>query len=221
MGALNNEKSIKLNVGDKELQILIHEGGVDRPVLLLLHGATNDMNHPLIKGLAKLIAERGWSTVRFNFSFVEEGKRPDFTQTTKEYMSVLRWIRNSLGGNTVYVAGKSLGAFVSIFHARSVHVDGIVAFGYPIKKPDGSPIDQTHLRGVNIPILFIQGTADPYADKSLLEKVINEHRLNALSLWIDNVGHSLDGAESVAIKFAVDNLESWAQNQRKNNDETT
>ena len=214
MGTLAKEKPIKIRVGKDELDIRFYKGNPDKPVLLLLHGATNDMGHPLVEGLAQLMAEKGWSTVRFNFGFVKKKERPDFREVTKEYITVLHWIRSQFRNSPVYVAGKSLGAFVSIFNAKHAPIDGIVAFGYPMKRPDGTLIDQSHLRDIGTQILFIQGTADPYADKGFLEDVINEYRLNALSFWLDNAGHSLDGVETVAIKFASKKLEEWAQKQR-------
>lgn len=215
MGTLAKEKPIKIRVGKDEIVIRVYQGDPDKPVLLLLHGATNDMNHPLVKGLAQLMAEKGWSTIRFNFRFVKERKKPDFAEVTREYMAVLRWIQSQFKDIPVYVAGKSLGAFVSIFNAKNAPIDGIIAFGYPTKRPDGSLIDQSHLRDIDTQILFIQGTADPYADKGFLENVIKEYRLNALSFWLDNVGHSLDGVESVAIQFAGKKLEEWVQRKRK------
>ena len=221
MEILNSERSIKLDIENKKLEIRVYEGKREKPVLLLLHGATNDMNHPLIKGLAEVMAKKGWTTVRFNFGFVKEQKRPEFSEVTKEYITVLKWIQNKFRGSPVYVAGKSLGAFVAIFNGKNTRVDGIIAFGYPVKRPDGSLIDQTHLKDFSIPILFIQGTADPYADKDFLERTINDYGLNALSFWLENVGHSLKGQEAVGIEIAVSNLEGWVQKKKRKDDDET
>ena len=46
--------------------------------LVLAHGAGAGMDHPFMAGFSRAIAEAGVSTLRFNFPYVERGKRsPD------------------------------------------------------------------------------------------------------------------------------------------------
>src|SRR4030042_3491110 len=47
-------------------------------VLILAHGANNNMDHPLLKGLHASLARAGRVTVRFNFPYAEAGRKwPD------------------------------------------------------------------------------------------------------------------------------------------------
>jgi len=51
-------------------------------VLVLAHGAKNNMDQPLLKGLHERLARAGLVTVRFNFPYTEAGRKwpdPDAT----------------------------------------------------------------------------------------------------------------------------------------------
>ena len=210
---MKDEKSVKLRHNEGILDLRVYYGEPNKPVLLLFHGATNDMNHPLISGLATSMKARGWSSVRFNFGFVSGKKKPNFAEVAREYITVLTWIKSEFKGLPVYIAGKSLGGFVCIFNAKRVKVDGIIVFGYPLIKPDGALIEQSHLSDLDAPILFIKGIEDPYTNEGVLNKVIREYSLNALSFWLNGVGHSMEGAELIAIEIAEESLVNWYENE--------
>jgi predicted alpha/beta-hydrolase family hydrolase len=52
-------------------------------------------------------------------------------------------------------------------------VRGLVFLGFPLHPP-GRPSDERgqHLFGINIPLLFLQGTRDEFAQRSLLEPLV-------------------------------------------------
>ena len=52
---------------------------------------------------------------------------------------------------------------------------GLVFLGYPLHPP-GKPerIRDAHLRTINVPILFLQGTRDPFATPDLLHETVEK-----------------------------------------------
>ena len=82
--------------GDRTIRAVL---GVPRSktmaaILVLAHGANNNMDYPLIAGLHEKLARQGLVTVRFNFPYAEEGrKRPDPDETLEGvYRLVLEYV---------------------------------------------------------------------------------------------------------------------------------
>ena len=74
----------------------------------------------------------------------------------------------------VFVGGKSLGGrMASMAVAEGMPVNGLILIGYPLHPP-GHPekIRDEHLYGIRVPMLFLQGTDDPFARWDLLEGVV-------------------------------------------------
>ena len=83
-------------------------------VLVLAHGANNNMDQPLIKGLHEGLARAGLVTVRFNFPYIEAGrKRPDPDDALEGiFRLVLEYVAemDEFKGLALYLGGKSMGA---------------------------------------------------------------------------------------------------------------
>src|SRR5512138_3404340 len=47
--------------------------GAETPVLILAHGANNDLDHPLLVSVTRGATEAGAIAVRFNFPYMERG----------------------------------------------------------------------------------------------------------------------------------------------------
>ena len=71
------------------------------------------------------------------------------------------------------------------------NVRGIVFFGFPLH-PQGKPsIERAeHLASVSIPMLFLQGTRDDFAEMSLLKPVIDKLGNRATLHIIEGADHS-------------------------------
>lgn len=153
---------------------VVFEGIKGDPLLIVAHGAGNDMNAPLLQGFAQALNERGVSCLRFNFPYKEQGRQaPDPERTLRD-----AWAQVFLGcrklGRPVFVGGKSLGGRVaSLLVADGMPADGLVFVGYPLHPP-GKPerIRDAHLIGIDVPMLFIQGTNDPFARWDIVEALM-------------------------------------------------
>jgi len=68
---------------------------------------------------------------------------------------------------------------------------GLVFIGFPLH-PAGKPSQDRakHLAEVKIPMLFLQGTRDALAERSLLEALLTRLGPRASLCWLDEADHS-------------------------------
>ena len=146
-------------------------------VMTLAHGAGAGMDHTFMVALAEALAAEKIATLRFNFPFMENKKgRPDVPAVAHKTIEVaVRRVRETHPSLPVLLAGKSFGGRMSSQYLAAhpeEDVKGIVFYGFPlhpVKKPSTDRAD--HLRSVNKPMLFLQGTKDALAEWSLIEQV--------------------------------------------------
>lgn len=150
------------------------EGPEGGPLLVLAHGAGGDMRTPLFDGIADGLASRGVATLRFNFPYKEQGRRaPDPERALRD--AWLAAFEHASGlADRVWVGGKSLGGRIaSLVVADGLLAAGVIFVGYPLHPP-GKPerIRDSHLPAIDAPMLFLQGTRDPFARWDLLEPLV-------------------------------------------------
>lgn len=70
---------------------------------------------------------------------------------------------------------------------------GLVFLGYPLHPP-GKPerIRDEHLARIEVPMLFLQGTSDPFASHELLRGVVEKLGARATLVPFDGGGHSFE-----------------------------
>jgi predicted alpha/beta-hydrolase family hydrolase len=75
--------------------------------------------------------------------------------------------------------------------ADGMPADGLMFLGYPLHPP-GKPerIRDEHLYRIAVPMLFVQGTKDPFATQALLAKVVRKLGNRATLEPVDGGGHS-------------------------------
>lgn len=161
-------------------------------LLVLAHGAGSDITHPFLAGFAEGLAEGGVGCLRFNFPYRERGGRaPDREPVLREAWAAAFERASELGG-PVWVGGKSLGGRIaSMAVADGMPAAGLVLVGYPLHPP-GKPerLRDAHLDAVGVPMLFLQGTADPFARRDLLEAVLKRLGRRATLHAVEGGDHS-------------------------------
>lgn len=147
-------------------------------LLVLGHGAGAGMTHPFLESLARKLGERRMATLRYQFPYMEQGKRrPDFGPLLQATVrAAVATAERLADGLPLFAGGKSMGGrMTSIAAAREPlpGVRGLVFFGFPLH-PAGKPgTDRAeHLKGVEVPMLFLQGTRDRLAGLDLLEPIL-------------------------------------------------
>lgn len=150
-----------------------------RACYVFAHGAGAGMAHPFLAGFASGLAERGISTLRYQFPYMEEGsKRPDTPALAHATVrAAVGEASRIVPGLPLFAGGKSFGGrMTSQTQAESPLpvVRGLVFLGFPLHPP-GKPSDERakHLSDVQIPMLFLQGSRDEFASLDLLQPVVN------------------------------------------------
>jgi hypothetical protein len=98
-------------------------------------------------------------------------------------------------GERVWASGKSFGGrMASMAVAEGMPAAGLVFLGYPLHPP-GKPerIRDEHLYAIDVPMLFLQGTRDPFASVDLLNAVVDRiGRPRATTEWFHDADHSFN-----------------------------
>jgi uncharacterized protein len=145
--------------------------------VVVAHGAGAGMDHPFIAGFARELGAHEVASVRFNFSYVQRGRRsPDPEPTLRAAWLAAFEDAEQRFDVPVLASGKSLGGRIaSMCVADGMAAAGLVFLGYPLHPP-GKPdrIRDEHLYRISVPMLFLQGTADPFAQHELLARVVTK-----------------------------------------------
>ncbi len=147
--------------------------------LVLAHGAGAGMSHPFMTAVADLLAERGVSTLRFQFPYMEAGsKRPDRPVTAHAAVrAAVKKAAKLAPALPLFAGGKSFWRSDDLpRRRRSSRYRMFVAWcswGFLFTCPDKPSVDRAeHLLDIRIPQLFVQGTRDALAQPALLRGVV-------------------------------------------------
>jgi predicted alpha/beta-hydrolase family hydrolase len=168
-----------------------------RSTIVVAHGAGAGMDHPFLAGFTRAMNEEDVATLRFNFPYMEEGRRsPDRAPVAIEAWRAAfeEASRRAGSGGSVWASGKSFGGrMASMAVAEGMPAAGLVFLGYPLHPP-GKPerVRDEHLSAIGVPMLFLQGTRDPFAQAEVLEPVIAKLGDRATLHTVEGGGHSLE-----------------------------
>jgi len=125
---------------------------------------------------AESLAASGRRVLLYDFRYRDQGRRtPDpkdvLEATTR---AVGDYARTDLGAARLVHGGKSMGGRIaSQVVAAGAPGDALLLLGYPLHPP-GKPgqLRDRHLPRIAVPMLFVQGTRDPFARPDLLDAVL-------------------------------------------------
>ena len=170
--------SADVRVGDVSGLLLRPDGA--QLLYVLAHGAGAGMRHPFLESIAQRLAQRSIATLRYQFPYMEQRvRRPDPPAVAAA--TVRAAVIEAAGvapGLPVVAGGKSFGGrMTSTAQAEDPlpGVRGLVFLGFPLHTP-GRPDDKRaeHLAQVRIPMLFLQGDRDEFADLKFLRPVVGQ-----------------------------------------------
>ncbi|MEX2275923.1 MAG: alpha/beta family hydrolase [Actinomycetota bacterium] len=189
---------------EQRIQIETERGGVTgalavprgaTAMLVIAHGAGGTLDAPFLVGLTRAMNTERIATLRFNFLYSEAGRRaPDPELRLREaWRGAFAVARKRAKERPVFVGGKSLGGRIASMCVADGELDatGLVFLGYPLHPP-GKPekIRDAHLYDVKAPMLFLQGTSDPFAKPDRLRPVIAKLKKRATLVPIEGGDHS-------------------------------
>lgn len=164
--------------------------------LVLAHGAGAGMRHPFLESVATGLCSRGIATFRYQFPYMQRGGgRPD---TPPILVATVRAATGAAQARmpdlALFAGGKSLGGRMTSTAAAQAPlpgVRGLAFFGFPLHAP-GRPARSRaeHLERVTVPMLFLQGTRDEFADLALLREALAPVRDRATLHVVDGGDHS-------------------------------
>jgi predicted alpha/beta-hydrolase family hydrolase len=164
-----------------------------RAIYVLAHGAGAGMEHPFLAKFATLMAERGIGTLRYQFPYMEAGsRRPDSPKVAEAAVraAVTAVARKKL---PIVAGGKSFGGrMTSQAEAHgAMGVVGLAFLGFPLHPPGAPAVTRAdHLADVKVPMLFLQGTKDEFADLELLKPVAKKLGKQATLHLIPEANHA-------------------------------
>ena len=178
------ERRVGEREGEVSALLLKPEGA--RLLYVLAHGAGAGMRHPFLESMAGRLAERGIATLRYQFPYMERrARRPDPPAVAEATVrAAVEEAARTAPGVPLIAGGKSFGGRMTSSAQASAPlpgVRGLVFLGFPLHPP-GRPGDERakHLSQVHIPMLFLQGTRDDFADLKLLQPLVQ--RLGGLAM---------------------------------------
>lgn len=170
--------------------------------IVVAHGAGAGMEHPFLSGFARALNGLGFATLRFNFPYREAGRKIPGRPAS----AIAAWnaaveasarLASDAGaaGEPIWASGKSYGGrMASMAVAEGMDAAGLVYLGYPLHAPGkAGQLRDAHLYGVTTPMLFLQGTNDPFATPNAeLDEVVAKIGPTATLQWFEGGGHSFE-----------------------------
>lgn len=170
--------------------------GENGATVIVAHGAGTGKDHPFLTGFTDALGELGFSALRFNFPYVEQGRRMPgpAAHAIATWDAVVAFARAADPAASVWAVGKSYGGrMASMAVAAGLEVQGLAYLGYPLHppgRPDKPRIE--HLPAIEVPQLFVEGTNDPFIQPlSQFEDAVASCQ-DARVVWIDGAGHTFE-----------------------------
>jgi len=187
--------------------------------IILAHGAGQGIDSPFMKFFHEALPKRGFLSIQFNFQYMESGKKvPDPQPKMQErYRQIVDEVAKAHRPERIIIGGKSMGGRVASYIAGDTpQVRGLVFLGYPLHPPGKQDqMRDAHLYDIKLPMLFLSGTRDTFAERPLLEKVVNRLGDRATLIWTEGGDHSLKvgskGGNS--LEAAVEEIQKWVREQ--------
>jgi len=189
---------------------------------ILAHGAGAGMRHDSLESISGALALRGVATLRFQFPYMEKGsRRPDPPDVAEAAVRAAVRRAGELAPELPLIAGgKSFGArMTSGAAAKSLPgVLGLSFLGFPLHPPGRPGTSRAdHLDDIELPLLFLQGTRDVFAQLDLITSVCRRLGPRATLHLLEGADHSFglpkrSGRPPSAVREELaDTLVEWAR----------
>lgn len=196
-------------------EVLEPESWSNRTAIILAHGAGQGMHSPFMTYFHSELAKRGFLSVKFNFEYMDAKRHVPDPQPKLQarYRTVVENVLTEYKPARLVIGGKSMGGRVASYIASDTPgVDALVFLGYPLHPPGKTDqLRDQHLYALKIPMLFISGTKDTFAERGLLERVVKKIGTNARLVWVEGGDHSLKRGrkDNNSLSLALDAIERW------------
>ena len=145
----------------------VHAAGDEtRAALVLGHGAGGGIQARDLQAVTAAARELGYAVALVEQPYAVAGRRSPAPvhQLDAAWLAVLEHLRaGELAGLPLVTGGRSSGARVACRTAAAADAIGVLCLAFPVHppgRPERSRLDE--LDGVQVPVLVIQGEADPF-----------------------------------------------------------
>jgi predicted alpha/beta-hydrolase family hydrolase len=196
-------------------------GGGAGWVVVYAPGAGANLGDPFGAELARVLPGRGVSVVRFQFPYMEAGRKsPDRPAVLEEtWRAVVEAVRAEDGGGgrgsgrgrasgsrsgsragsgvKVCLAGRSMGGRIaSMVVADGVRAEALALFAYPLHPPGKPEQARTeHLSRIKMPTLFVSGTRDAFGSPEELRSAAKLVR-GSRTHFLEHADHGFSAPKS-------------------------
>jgi uncharacterized protein len=166
--------------------------------MVLTHGAGGNANNALLLAMAKAFADAGFLVLRYNLPFRQQRPfgppRPGNADRDRAGLKeAVAAMRSQVSGR-VFLGGHSYGGRqASMLCAEEPEVaNALLLTSYPLHPP-GNPeqLRTQHLPKLRIPVLFVEGTRDPFASIQEIEAARKLIPGKTRLLTVAGAGHDL------------------------------
>jgi predicted alpha/beta-hydrolase family hydrolase len=222
--ALADPQPVTIDVdGATSVSALLQRGPEMAALFVLAHGAGAGMRHPFMTAVASQLAVLGIGTLRYQFPYMERAsRRPDSPAmchaTVRAAVAAARRLQP---GSVLIAGGKSFGGrMTSQAQALSplAGVQGLAFLGFPLHPPkQPSDARAEHLAQVRIPMLFLQGSRDEFAQAALIVPLMSRLGERATLAWSRDADHSFhvparSGRTDAEVRTELlETLAAWAR----------
>ena len=184
--------------------------------LVIGHGRHEDMDSPLMLGIARLSSSLGLWTLRFNFAFRDAGAEPSAGHTDEiaDLREAITFARAASGAEALYVAGRGLGAWATVAAATDETAAGAILLGLSYQGQPERKVALERLAEFEIATLILVGFESDRADLPLLRELVAAMPHVSLEV-IAGADHRLQDASGRAMAEAViSSCEAWLRLRR-------
>jgi predicted alpha/beta-hydrolase family hydrolase len=145
---------------------------------------------------AEVLEARGIATHRYEFPYMQAKKsRPDPPAVAEAAVrAAVAEAARAVPGVPIFAGGKSFGGRMTSQAQASAPmpgVRGLAFFGFPLHPPGRPGTSRAeHLTSVDVPMLFLQGTRDEFAQLDLLQRVVRDLGDRATLHLVEEGDHS-------------------------------
>lgn len=212
-------KNLKIKISDNigSVSAILIEPPKMKALLVLAHGAGAGMSHRFMLELSETLATQAIGTLRYNFPYMENGKkRPDVPAVaTKTVEMALAKAHELFPKAKIFGAGKSFGGRMTSHYLSKNSPDfvqGIIFFGFPLHAAGAPSAERAdHLKTVQVPMLFLQGSRDALADLKLIKQVSGKLKKSSLDVF-EGADHSFKSGKKEFIPELAEASKNWIDN---------
>ncbi len=204
------------NTSFQPIPMIVNTPATPRFGYVIAHGAGAGMRHPFLESIAQALLARNVAALRYQFPYMDAKKSrtdPPAVAAARVREAVER-ANAEWPGLPLLAGGKSFGGRMTSTaqsEAPLPGVRGLVFLGFPLHAP-GKPSTTRaeHLFQIQIPMLFLQGTRDEFAQRPLITEVCEKLGPRATLQWIEGGDHSFKvGKGRDVMAELADHIVQW------------